>query len=243
MLTVNELTRYKRQIIIDCFGKTGQEKLRKAKVFVAGLGGLGSPITIYLAAAGVGTLRVIDKDNVQLSNLNRQILYGDDDIGKPKARIAKEKLESLNINTKIEAIVAAITDENASDLISDSDLIVDALDNYKTRYILNKISVRQHKPLFFGAIQGFYGMATTIIPGKTPCLRCFAPNTPPPSVSPVLGVTAAIIGCIEATEVIKYIVGFGQLLTGRLLYVDNFRFKSHEVSIKKQPLCPECGTI
>ena len=243
MLTVNELTRYNRQIIIDGFGETGQEKLRKTKVFVAGLGGLGSSITTYLAVSGVGTLRVVDKDKVQLSNLNRQILYGDNDIGKQKAQVARGKLKSLNLNTKIEAMVSTITDENASDLISDSDLIVDALDNYDTRYILNKISVRQRKPLFFGAIHGFYGMVTTIIPGKTPCLRCFVPNPPPPSVSPVLGVTAAIIGCIEATEVIKYIVGFGQLLTERLLYIDNFRFKVHEVSIKKQPSCPECGTI
>jgi adenylyltransferase/sulfurtransferase len=241
MLSKEERTRYSRQLLIPDIGKAGQEKLKSSKVFVSGLGGLGSVITLYLAAAGLGTLRIVDKGKVELSNLNRQILYGSDDLGKKKAKAAKRKLERLNPNIKVEAMVRTITERNAIDLIDDSDIIVDALDNYATRYILNRVALRKKVPFFYGAVRGFQGMVTCIIPGKTGCLRCLVPTPPAPSLVPIMGVTAAIIGCIQATEVIKYITGVGKLLSNRLLLFNGLNSKFDEIRFKKNMNCPDCG--
>ena len=172
MLTNDELIRYARQIQIYGFGEAGQEKLKQAKIIIAGIGGLGSSAAMYLTAAGVGTIRIIDHDKVELSNLNRQVLYCDNDIGKNKVATASEKLSRLNPEVNIEAVKEKITESNVSQLVSGFDLIVDAMDNLPARYLLNRAALDKNMPFFHGAVQGFEGMATTIIPGETACLRC-----------------------------------------------------------------------
>ena len=243
MLTTDELERYERQIIIEKFGEEGQEKLKRAKVFIAGAGGLGSATSIYLMAAGVGMMRIVDHDRVELSNLNRQILHWDEDIGKWKVDSALEKLKRLNKGVEIEATKATITEANVSQLVADFDLIVDAMDNLPTRYIVNKAALERNIPLFHGAVYGFEGRAMTIIPGKTACLRCLYRGVFPQEKFPVIGVTPAVIGCIQATEVIKYIVGIGELLTNRLLIFDGLDMKFKEFKVKKDPSCEHCGHL
>jgi len=243
MLTTDELERYERQIIIEKFGEEGQEKLKRAKVFIAGAGGLGSATSIYLMAAGVGMMRIVDHDRVELSNLNRQILHWDEDIGKWKVDSALEKLKRLNKGVEIEATKELITEANVSQLVADFDLIVDAMDNLPTRYVVNKAALERNIPLFHGAVYGFEGRAMTIIPGQTACLRCLYRGVFPQEKFPVIGVTPAVIGCIQATEVIKYIVGIGELLTNRLLIFDGLDMKFKELKVKKDPSCEHCGHL
>ena len=243
MLTRSERERYDRQIIIRGVGEAGQEKLKRAKIVIVGAGGLGSPISIYLAAAGVGTMRLIDHGSVELSNLNRQILHWDEDIGRKKAISAAEKLRRLNPEVKVEAIEAEITEGNATQLVAGFDLIVDALDNLPTRYLLNKVAVEQRMPFFHGAVYGFEGRVLTIIPGKSACLRCIYKRTIPVEKFPVIGVTPALIGCIQAAEVIKYIVGLGELLTNRLLIYDGLNLKFTELEVARDPDCDHCGHL
>ena len=243
MLTRSERERYNRQIIIRGVGEAGQEKLKRAKIVIVGAGGLGSPISIYLAAAGVGTMRIIDHGSVELSNLNRQILHWDEDIGRKKAISAAEKLRRLNPEVKVEAIEAEITEGNATQLVAGFDLIVDALDNLPTRYLLNKVAVEQRMPFFHGAVYGFEGRVLTIIPGKSACLRCIYKRTIPAEKFPVIGVTPALIGCIQAAEVIKYIVGLGELLTNRLLIYDGLNLKFTELEVARDPDCDHCGHL
>jgi molybdopterin-synthase adenylyltransferase len=238
MLSKQELARYGRQILIPEWTKAGQRKLKKAKVVVVGTGGLGSPVLTYLAVAGVGTLRVIDDDKVELANLNRQILHWDKDIGRAKVDSAKEKLQSLNPDIEVEAIHEMITEDNVYDLVRDY-AIVDAVDNLPTRFLLNRAALRKSLPFFHGAIYGFEGRATTIIPGKTACLRCLYQEVIPGKI-PVVGVTPAVIGCIQATEVLKYVLGIGELLTNRLLIYDGLSMRFTEVKLKKDPNCCEC---
>lgn len=241
MLSKRELVRYKRQILIPEWTKSGQGKLKKAKVAVAGAGGLGSAILTYLAVAGVGKIRIIDGDKVELSNLNRQMLHTDKDIGRNKVDSAKEKLESLNPDIKIEAIKDTITEDNVSDLMADYP-IVDALDNLSTRLLLNRAAIEKRLPLFHGAVYGFEGRATTILPGKTSCLRCLYQEVLPGKI-PVVGVTPAVIGCVQATEVIKYILDIGELLTDRLLIYDGLSMKFSEVKLKRDSNCSECKRL
>jgi len=242
MLTKNELERYDRQIIIKGFGEEGQEKLKRAKVIIAGGGGLGSPSSIYLAAAGVGTIRIVDHGSVELSNLNRQVLHWDEDIGRRKVASATEKLKKLNPEIEIEPIEEMITEANVSQLVADFDLIVDAMDNLPTRYLLNKAAIDKNIPFFHGAVYGFEGRAMTIIPGKTACLECiYHGATTPEEKFPVIGVAPAVIGCIQAAEVIKYVVGIGELLTNRLLIYDGLNLKFTELKVKKDPNCEHCG--
>jgi len=241
MLTRNELERYDRQIMIYDFGEEGQEKLKKAKIFIAGTGGLGSPASVYLAAAGVGKIRIVDSDKVELSNLNRQILHWDRDVGKKKVNSAREKLKRLNQNVQLESIREKIAEDNILQLVADCDLIIDAMDNFPTRYLLNKAALTKDIPFLHGAVYGFEGRATTIIPGKTPCLRCIYPEAPPAEKFPVIGVAPAVIGCIQATEAIKYVLQIGELLRGRLLIYDGLGLKFFEVEVKKDPECKECS--
>ncbi|MFC2016455.1 ThiF family adenylyltransferase [Chloroflexota bacterium] len=241
MLTKEELERYDRQIIIEGFGEEGQEKLKQAKVIIAGSGGLGSPAAIYLTAAGVGTIRIIDHDRVEPSNLNRQILYWDEDTSKRKVDSALEKLKRLNQNVKIETSAETITEANVSQLVAGFDLIVDAMDNLPTRYVLNKAILERNIPFFHGAVWGLEGRAMTIIPGQTACLRCLYRGVVPRGKFPVIGVTPAVIGCIQATEVIKYIVGIGKLLTNRLLIFNGLDMNFTEFKVKKDPGCEHCG--
>ena len=243
MLSQEELERYSRQIMISGFGKEGQDKLRKAKVFIAGAGGLGSAAATYLAAAGVGTLMIADHDRVELSNLNRQILHGDGDIGQNKVDSAAKRLEAINPEVKIETVAETITEANISGLLSGCDLIVDAMDNLPTRYLLNKAAIEKRLAFFHGAVSGFEGRAMTIIPGKTACLRCVYRGAIVEGSFPVVGVTPGVIGCIQATEVIKYLLGMGQLLENRLLVYDGLNMKFTQFKMKRDPDCPDCGAL
>lgn len=238
MLTQNDLKRYRRQLIIPEWGEEGQEKLKSAKVVVAGAGGLGSAVLTYLVVAGVGKIRTIDNDKVELSNLNRQMLHATEGIGKGKAYSAKERLQALNPNVEIEAVSDAISEENVFDLVGDLP-IVDALDNLDTRLLLNKVSVKQKIPLFHGAVYEFEGRATTLIPGLTPCLQCLYTGSLSGEV-PVVGVTPGVIGCVQATEVIKYILGIGELLTNRLFTYYGLSMKFGEIKLKRDPNCEVC---
>lgn len=239
MLTENELKRYERQIRI--FGADGQERLKNAKVFVAGAGGLGSAISIYLAAAGIGRIRIVDHEKIELSNLNRQILHCDEDIGREKAASAEEKLKKINPDVSLEAISETIEENNVLELVDDFDLIVDAMDNFHTRYLLNRTAIVKNIPFFHGAINGLYGQATTIIPGKTACLRCIFPEPPPSMTFPVVGATCGVIGCIQVTEIVKYIVKMGSSLENRLLLWDGLNAKIDEIEIERNPSCEDCG--
>jgi adenylyltransferase/sulfurtransferase len=242
MLTPNERERYDRQIMIQDIGVEGQEKLRRSRVLVAGAGGLGSPIAIYLTAAGVGTIRLIDHDQVTLSNLNRQILHWEEDIGRKKIDSAMTKLRHLNSGVTLEAMAETITEENVSQLVQGCDVIVDALDNLPTRYVLNRCAVEKKIPFFHGAVSGFEGRAMTILPGKTACLRCMYRGPILQEKFPVIGVAPALIGVIQATEVIKYLVGIGKLLTNRLLIYDGLELTFTELAIHKNPDCDHCGS-
>ncbi len=243
MLTKDELERYDRQIMIKGIGEEGQEKLKRAKVFIAGAGGLGSPISIYLAAAGVGTIRLVDDDRVELSNLNRQVLHGDADIGKKKIDSAMENLKKLNQWVNIEAIAETITEDNVSQLVTGFDLIVDAMDNLPTRYLLNKAAIDKNIPFFHGAVYGFEGRAMTTIPGKTACLWCVYQGRVTQGKFPVIGVAPAVIGCIQATEVIKYITGIGELLTNKLLIYDGLNLEFTKLTVEQDPNCQHCGHL
>ncbi len=243
MLTRDELRRYDRQIMIRGFGEEGQEKLKRARVFIAGAGGLGSAVATYLAAAGVGIIRVVDHDKVELSNLNRQVLHWESDIGRSKVNSATEKLKKLNQEVEIEATEEMITETNISQLVAGFDLIVDAMDNLPMRYLLNKAALEMDIPFSHGAVYGFEGRAMTIIPNETACLRCVYRGVIPGEKFPVIGVTPAVIGCIQATEVIKYIVGIGQLLTNRMSVYDGLNLKFTEFTVKRDQNCEHCGQL
>ena len=241
MLTPEEKQRYDRQIMIPGISEAGQEKLKKGRVVIAGTGGLGSPISFYLTAAGVGTLRIIDNDRVELSNLNRQILHWDKDIGREKAISACEKLTQLNKNVTIETIDTTIDEANVFKLVTGFDVIVDAMDNMPTRYLLNKAAIKHRIPFVHGAVSGLEGRAMTVIPGKSACIRCLYHATPTKKKFPVLGTTPAIIGAIQATEVIKYLTGIGTLLTNRLLIYDGLNMKFTELTVVRNTNCEHCG--
>ena len=242
MLTPSERERYDRQIMIGGIGQEGQEKLKRSRVAIAGAGGLGSPIAIYLTAAGIGMIRMIDHEQVALSNLNRQILHWEEDIGRKKVYSARTKLRNLNSAVEIETIAETITEGNVSQLVDGCDVIVDAMDNLPTRYVLNRCVIEKKVPFFHGAVNGFEGRAMTILPGKTACLRCMYRGPVPQEKFPVIGVAPAVIGSIQATEVIKYLVGIGKLLTNRLLIYDGLKVTFSEFTVNKNPDCDHCGS-
>jgi adenylyltransferase/sulfurtransferase len=239
MLDDTEKKLYSRQIMM--FGGEGQESLKKASVTVAGCGGLGSPVIYYLAVAGVGKIRIIDMDTVELSNLNRQILHWHTDTGKGKVRSAGEKLARINPYVRVETVGEKITAGNAEGLVGDADVIIDALDNYETRFLLNRIAVIRKIPLIHGAVHGFHGQVTTVIPGKTPCLACLFRRIPPEEVSPVIGVTAGIIGAVQANEALKYLLGEGELYAGRMFVWDGKAGSAEELGVCRNPACEICG--
>jgi len=226
--------KYIRQIML--FGVESQEKLSKARVFVAGTGGLGSPISTYLAVAGVGKIIIADFDIVDSSNLNRQFLHHERDIGRYKVESAEEKLTSLNPEIKVDTIK-----EKISSIVPPCDLIIDALDNFDTRHVLNKLAVERKIPLIHGAVSGYRGQVTTVIPGKTPCLCCIFPSSFKKEIFPVLGTTPGVIGTIQANEAIKFITGQGKLLENRLLLWDGFSCSFSELNVNKTENCPVCG--
>lgn len=239
MLSESELERYARQVML--FGEEGQLRLKEARVFIAGAGGLGCPVALYLAAAGVGHIRIVDKDVAERSNLNRQVLHWEQDIGKVKVVSVEEKLRAINSHIEVEAMCQVIDESNVSSLVGDADLIVDAMDNYPARYLLNRTAHEKSIPLIHGAIRGFDGQATTVIPGKSACLSCIFPCVPPAEVFPVVGVTPGIIGMIQANEVIKYLVGAGDLLTDRLLVWNGLSSEMETLRFSKRCDCEVCG--
>ncbi|MCQ1538780.1 HesA/MoeB/ThiF family protein [Methanocalculus taiwanensis] len=239
MLSPDEQRRYSRQIML--FSEEGQERLKKSTIFIAGAGGLGSPVALYLAAAGVGQIIIADNDLVELSNLNRQIIHFTRDIGERKSESARQKIEAINPEVIIKVHHITIDSENILDLIDTADGIVDAMDNFETRYLLNKAACEKQIPLFHGGIHGFSGQATTIIPGRTACLRCIFPHAPPEETFPVLGTTAGFIGVVQANEVIKYLTGTGMLLENRLLLWDGERAEVDIIAYEKNPNCQVCG--
>jgi molybdopterin-synthase adenylyltransferase len=241
MLDKIEALRYDRQMMINHFGEKGQEKLKKSRVLIAGVGGLGSAAAYYLTAAGVGALRIVDKDQVEISNLNRQILHWEPDIDRSKVESAKKKLSQLNSGIDLDIRHEEINEETLPQLMDGCDLVLDGLDNFPTRYLINQQIVPRGIPFIYGGILGMMGMATLVRPGETPCLKCLFPQAPPPQRFPVLGTTPGIIGLIEANEAIKYLVGFGKLLTGRLLVYNGLDMRFSEVRIEPNPECPVCA--
>jgi adenylyltransferase/sulfurtransferase len=240
-LTKYDLERYDRQMRINGFGSEGQRKLKNARVLIAGAGGLGFSTSVYLVSAGIGTIRIVDKDVVELSNLNRQLLHWDEDIGRKKVESAYEKLRRINSSIKIEVYDKEINEDNVLDLMHNVDAVVDALDNYETRYTLNKACLKMGKPFFHGAVRGFMGQATTIIPRETACLKCIVPKAPPRETFPILGSVAGTIGTIQATEVIKYFTGIGDLLKNKLLIYDAITMEVYKIEIGRNPTCPDCS--
>ena len=240
-LTNRELKRYDRQINIQEFGKKGQENLKKAHVVVAGAGGLGSSVSLYLTAAGIGHISVIDHETIELSNLNRQILHWEKDIGKSKVESAVEKLTQINSDIEITGIKEKINEENVLKLLKGADAVVDCMDNFRTRFILNDAILKLEIPFFHGACYGFEGRATTIIPKKTPCLRCIIPKSPPERKVPIMGTTPGTIGTIQATEVIKFFAGIKLLLTNKLLIYDSRYLTYDLIKIERNPKCLSCG--
>jgi len=241
VLTPNEKLRYDRQIIINGFGESGQEKLKLASVVIAGSGGLASPAAVYLAAAGIGKLRIIDHDKVELANLNRQILHWDKDLGRKKVESAGEKLSQINGNVTIEMVGETIDENNVLKLTDGFNVIIDAMDNLETRFMLNKAAINRGTPFVHGAVYGWEGRTMTVIPGKTACLGCIYRGLPPKEKFPVLGTTPGLIGMIQATEAIKIITGIGELLTNRLLIYDGLKMQFSEIAIKRDPKCVYCG--
>jgi adenylyltransferase/sulfurtransferase len=243
MLDATELERYDRQILIPEIGKQGQELLKKARIFIAGAGGLGSPISIYLAAAGVGKIRLVDCDVVDATNLNRQVLHWEKDIGRMKIQSASEKLKNLNPYVAVDTVGDVITAANVSRLIEGFDAVVDAMDNLPTRFLLNKAAVDRKIPFFHGAVRGFEGRVMTILPGRSACLRCMHREPVPPERFPVVGVAPGLVGVLQATEVIKYFVGKGRLLTNRLLLFDGLDCSFTEFRVRRDPNCDHCGHL
>lgn len=241
MLSAWETDRYRRQMLL--FGEEGQQVLKEASVLIAGAGGLGSPVAFYLAAAGIGHVRIVDHDVVERSNLNRQILHGEQDIGMPKVDSARRKLAAMYPDILIDTCKVTIDEKSIRTLLDGVDVIVDAMDNYPTRYILNRAAINRRIPLMHGAIHGFDGQATTIIPGESGCLRCLFPHPPPQELFPVVGVTPGIIGLIQATEVLKYLLGIGILLENRLLLWDGLSCTIEEIPFTRNPECEDCAGI
>jgi adenylyltransferase/sulfurtransferase len=245
--TEDQIKRYSRHIILPDMGGKGQKKLLLSSVLIVGTGGLGSPCAFYLAAAGIGKIGLVDSDVVELSNLQRQIIHFTGDVDKPKTQSAKEKINALNPDVQIVTCQERLTSANITNIINDYDIIVDGSDNFPTRYLVNDACVLSGKPLSHGGIFRFDGQAITIIPGQGPCYRCLFPEPPPPGMIPscqeagILGVVAGIIGVIQATEVIKWILQKGELLSGRLLIYNALEMRFRTVAVRKNPDCPICG--
>ncbi|MFH1779102.1 MAG: molybdopterin-synthase adenylyltransferase MoeB [Candidatus Omnitrophota bacterium] len=246
-LREDQIERYSRQIILPNVGGKGQEKLLSAKVLIIGAGGLGSPCALYLAAAGIGKISIVDSDEVELNNLQRQILHSTKDVGRSKTESAKDRLNAINPDLEVITYKIRLKSENILDIIKDYDIIVDGSDNFPTRYLVNDACVLSKKPLSHGGIFRYDGQAITILPGESACYRCLFPTPPPPGLVPscqeagILGVVAGVIGTIQANEVLKYILGIGDLLAGKLLVFNALDSSFRQVKVPKDPKCPVCG--
>src|SRR5437588_5284155 len=247
-LTNEEVLRYSRHLILPDVGVDGQRKLKAGRVLLIGAGGLGSPLALYLAAAGVGTLGLVDFDVVDVSNLHRQVLHGTKDVGRPKLESARERIHDVNPHVHVETYETRLTSVNALDIIRDYDVVIDGTDNFATRYLTNDACVLLGKPNVYGSIFRFEGQASVFAVEEGPCYRCLFPEPPPPGLVPscaeggVLGVLPGLVGTIQATEAIKLIIGVGEPLAGRLLLINTLGMEFRTVNIRKDPTCPACGT-
>ena len=245
--TESQIERYSRQIILREIGGEGQKKLLNARVVIIGAGGLGSPAAYYLAAAGLGTIGIVDHDTVEVSNLQRQILHTTQDAGRLKTESSRDKLTALNPDCSIVLHSIRINAQNALEIIGDYDIVVNGCDNFPTRYLINDACVLSKTPLFEGAVIGFSGQVMTIIPGETACYRCLYEEPPPPGLIPscqeagVLGTIPGLIGLIQSTEVVKWILGTGKLLTNRVLLYSALEMEFTELPLQRNPNCPVCG--
>jgi molybdopterin-synthase adenylyltransferase len=246
--TEEQITRYSRHILLPEVGGKGQKKLAQAKVFIVGAGGLGCPVAYYLAAAGIGTIGLIDSDVVDLSNLQRQVLHHTPDVGRSKVLSAKEKILALNPDVKVEMHEGRFTSKNARTLIRDYDLVIDGVDNFPAKFLMNDACYLEGKPLVHGGILRFEGRVFTIVPNESACYRCIFKNPPPPGVVPtcqeagIIGVVAGIIGTLQATEAVKLILKIGRPLTDRILDFDARTTTFREIRVKRNPNCPLCGS-
>jgi sulfur-carrier protein adenylyltransferase/sulfurtransferase len=246
-LTNEEIARYSRHLIMPEVALDGQKKLKSARVLTVGAGGLGSPLALYLAAAGVGTIGIVDFDVVDESNLQRQIIHGTSDIGRPKMESARDRIADINPNVEVEAFEEALTSDNALEIFEDFDVVVDGTDNFPTRYLVNDACVLLGKPNVYGSIFRFEGQASVFWAQEGPCYRCLYPEPPPPGLVPscaeggVLGILPGAIGTIQATETVKLVLGIGEPLIGRLLLYDALSMRFREMKLRKDPGCPVCG--
>jgi adenylyltransferase/sulfurtransferase len=248
VLSQNEILRYSRHLILPEVGMEGQLKLKKAKVLLVGTGGLGAPLGLYLAAAGVGRIGLVDFDVVDFSNLQRQVIHGTKDVGRKKLDSAAESMLDINPHLQIDKFDTALTSENALDILRDYDLVVDGTDNFPTRYLVNDACVLLGKPNVYGSIFRFEGQATVFATEGGPCYRCLYPEPPPPGLVPscaeggVLGILPGVVGLIQATEAVKLVLGIGEPLVGRLLLYDALAMRFRELKLRKSPDCPICGS-
>lgn len=247
-LSQEEVLRYSRHLIMPEVGVEGQEKLKNASILLIGCGGLGSPLGMYLSAAGVGRLGLVDFDLIDFTNLQRQVMFGTQDVGRPKVDASKERIAQINPNVQVTAYREKLTSENVLTIFKDYDIIIDGTDNFPTRYLVNDACVFLKKPNVYGSIFRFEGQATIFWAEKGPCYRCLYPEPPPPGLVPscaeggVLGILPGLIGLIQATEAIKLIIGKGDPMIGRLLLFNALDMKFREVKLQKDPECPVCGT-
>ena len=248
VLDASQRDRYSRHLILPEVGEAGQTKFLDSKVLCIGAGGLGSPALLYLAAAGIGTIGIVDDDHVEANNLQRQVIHNTDRVGVGKAESARETLTKLNPDVKVEVHPFRITSENARELMSQYDIVIDGSDNFDTRYVVNDAAVVLRKPVVHGSIFRFEGMVSTFVPFDGPCYRCLYPEAPPSELAPtcseagVLGVLPGIVGCLEANEALKLAAGYGEPLMGRLLIFDAQTTRFSEVKVRRDPSCPTCGT-
>ncbi|HSY82053.1 MAG TPA: molybdopterin-synthase adenylyltransferase MoeB [Gemmatimonadaceae bacterium] len=247
-LTREELARYSRHLILPDVGVEGQKRLKAARVLLVGAGGLGSPLALYLSAAGVGTLGIVDFDKVDVTNLQRQVVHGTADVGRSKIDSAAERIYDINPYVNVERFETRLTSDNALEIIREFDIVVDGTDNFATRYLVNDACVILGKPNVYGSIFRFEGQASVLATPEGPCYRCLFREPPPPGLVPscaeggVLGVLPGLVGTIQATEAIKLILGIGEPLIGRLLLVDALTAQFRTVKIRRDPTCPACGT-
>jgi molybdopterin/thiamine biosynthesis adenylyltransferase len=243
-LSEAERQRYARQLIIKNWGEATQEKLKQSTIAIIGIGGLGSPVSLYAAAVGIGTIKIIDEDVVDLTNLNRQIIHFTPNISKKKVESAHAKLTALNPDIKIEPFSIKLTKDNIQGIIKGCNIVLDCLDNFQTRFLLNETCIKLGIPYVHAAVYAFEGRVLTIIPGKGPCLQCFYPKVPKAiKPFPVVGAAVGITASIEITEAIKVLTGIGNPLVGRLLIIDGENMKFDTIEIKQDPQCPICGKV
>jgi len=240
-LTPDDRERFSRQLELPDWGEAAQERLRDANVFIAGAGGLGSAVALYLTAAGVGHITLADPDVVELSNLNRQVLYTTSDTGRDKVGAASERLASLNPSAAITALRERVDADSAPQLLAGHSVAIDCLDTLDARFVLNRASLELGIPMVYGAVAGFTGHVSLLEPPATACLECFVPHKEPPARAPVLGCTAGLIGTLQATEAVKRIAGVGDTLAGRLLIVDGLAMRCDVLTLQRDPACPVCS--